>query len=144
MNRAQACMLERERNKMKITNSVKQWLLITLLIFSSVSLFSKYLWSPPSSSATTKLPMNNEHYPEWNKTLGGTGNQQGYGIVECNNGDFAIVGQADVPGGDDALLMRTDNAGNQIWNQTFGGIMYDVAGTIIECSDGGFAITGVS
>ncbi len=91
-----------------------------------------------------KLQVNDEHYPEWNATLGGTGTQTGASIIECRSGGYAIVGHGAGWGVRDAFLIRLDQDGVFLWNQTYGGEDMDGAGGIVECSDGGFAITGGS
>ena len=88
--------------------------------------------------------MNNEHYPEWNVTLGGNGTQTGTSIIESRSGGYAIVGLGTGLGDRDAFLIRLDQNGAFQWNQTYGGEDRDGAGGIVECSDGGFAITGGS
>ncbi len=78
-------------------------------------------------------------YMEWNKTYGGTGNEQGADLVEVSGGGYAITGYTS-----DALLIRTDEDGNHLWNQTYGGAGMDRGNSIVECSDGGYAIAGMT
>ncbi|MFW9986700.1 MAG: hypothetical protein ACFFDJ_09070 [Candidatus Odinarchaeota archaeon] len=131
--------------------------LTIILLFSAVTPVFSYpinyngsLWEPESSETTHatlthhKLPVNNEHYPEWNKTIGGTGSQTGVSVIECRSGGYAIVGRGTGMGGRDAFLIRLDQDGAVLWNQTYGGDDSDGAGAVVECSDGGFAITGGS
>lgn len=77
----------------------------------------------------------------WNHTYGGAGYDQGYSIVECQAGGFALIGDYDLYTKDSGMwLLRTDADGNLLWNQTYGGTGY----SIVECQTGGFAITGTA
>lgn len=80
----------------------------------------------------------------WTKTFGGTGDDEGYSIVETPGGDFVITGLSDsYSAGDyDVYLIRADSSGNLLWEKTFGGINDDIGETVIVTTDGSFVITG--
>jgi len=84
--------------------------------------------------------------PKWNKTFGSDGYERPEALIECQNGDFAIIGNTKGfgAGGQDAWLIRTDPFGNQLWNKTYGGIEEDKASQIVEMLDGGFTIVGTT
>ena len=78
----------------------------------------------------------------WRSSFGGESFDEGYDIVECPDGGFAILGYTVAPESMDMLLVRTDYQGNLLWNQTFDSGYDDVGYTIIRCRVGGFAIIG--
>ncbi|MFX0077906.1 MAG: hypothetical protein ACFE8O_01590 [Candidatus Hermodarchaeota archaeon] len=78
----------------------------------------------------------------WRSSFGGEGFEEGYDIVECPEGGFAILGYTVAQDSMDMLLVRTDSWGNLLWNQTYDSGYDDVGYTIIRCRVGGFAIIG--
>jgi predicted secreted protein len=78
----------------------------------------------------------------WNKTYGGTGNDYGYDMVQCNDGGYAMVGHSTSFGGDQAYLVKIDASGNMQWNKTYGGNSTEWGLHGIQTADGGFAIVG--
>jgi hypothetical protein len=83
---------------------------------------------------------------EWNKTYGGTGDDQGFRAVQTSDGGYAIGGWTDSfgAGGGDFYLVKTDAGGNMQWNKTYGGTNYDGCGGLIQTSDGGYALVGAT
>lgn len=69
-------------------------------------------------------------------------------IIECETGGFALAGQYRETHWytRNALLLRTDNSGNELWRRGFGesGLesSYESFNDIIECSGGGFLLVG--
>jgi hypothetical protein len=89
---------------------------------------------------------NSSGNKQWDKTFGGTGNDQACSIVQTGDGGYAIAGVTNSSGSgkEDFWLVKTDSSGNSQWNKTYGGLESDVANSMIKSSDGGFAIAGVS
>lgn len=79
---------------------------------------------------------------QWNKTLGGTAADRGWGLVEFSGGGFIITGEtaSSGAGGADLWLICTDASGNHQWNVTYGGGLLDRGYEVVEVSSGGFAI----
>ncbi|MGY5880812.1 MAG: hypothetical protein RTV31_11210 [Candidatus Thorarchaeota archaeon] len=51
----------------------------------------------------------------WNSTFAmGGASTAAFCVVECSNGEFAVVGH-----GDGSFLLKLDSSGNQLWNKTF-------------------------
>lgn len=50
----------------------------------------------------------------WNSTFAMGPSTAAFCVVECSNGEFAVVGH-----GDGSLLLKLDSNGNQLWNKTF-------------------------
>lgn len=82
----------------------------------------------------------------WNRTYGGSGDDEGRCVINCSTGGFAITGFTDSfgLGGTDGWLIRTDADGNYLWSRTFGTIEDDELYSIIECQSGGYAMIGTS
>jgi hypothetical protein len=80
----------------------------------------------------------------WNKTYGGTANDQANAIVLTSDGGYALFGPTSsfAVGGQDAWLFKTDANGNMIWNKTYGGTGNEFCLYLLQTSDGGYAFCG--
>ena len=81
---------------------------------------------------------------QWNKTYGGPNTDQGYWVVQTNDGGYALIGltNSSGAGGTDTWLVKTDASGNMLWNKTYGGTGEDWDLCMIQANDGGYAISG--
>ncbi len=72
----------------------------------------------------------------WEKTFGGSGEDEGNDITELENGTFAISGYTVSygAGGKDILLLNIDASGNALWYKVFGNNLQDIAYTIASTS----------
>ena len=97
-------------------------------------------------------PTNLEHMQiekMWNRTYSQSQYDIGYGIIECHDGGFAMIGATQQTSMEmsqryNLWLIRTDASGNERWNASFGQIGYDGGYDLVECLDGGFALLGYS
>lgn len=82
----------------------------------------------------------------WMNTFGGNNDDEGYAVVQTNDGGFAVAGYTSSfgAGGKDVYLVRTDSLGNELWTRTFGGAQDDEGYSLLQTADGGFLIAGVS
>ncbi len=80
----------------------------------------------------------------WNETYGGIYHDDGYSVIECSVGGFAIAGTTSSFGAGnwDVWIIRTDASGNHVWNETFGDTGYEYGYDLLECAAGGFAAIG--
>lgn len=80
----------------------------------------------------------------WNKTFGGSKNDNGYSLVQTPDGGYAIAGYTMSYGNGsmNVYLLKTDSRGNLLWNRTFGGKIQDGAFSLAKTSDNGLIITG--
>ncbi len=88
----------------------------------------------------------------WQKSLGGSGNDECYSIKTTADGGFVAVGytgsnNGDVTGnhgGFDFWVVKLDAGGNLLWQKTFGGTANDAAFAALENSSGKLMIGGYS
>ncbi|MCB0662709.1 MAG: T9SS type A sorting domain-containing protein [Saprospiraceae bacterium] len=81
----------------------------------------------------------------WEKTLGGSGDQKGYSIVEAQDG-YVIVGDYTSMGGQnnptDIFIIKINEAGEILWTRNYGNIESDKAWKVKSTSDGNFVLVG--
>jgi hypothetical protein len=96
----------------------------------------------------TKIDANGN--PVWNKTLGGTKEDQITSIIKASDGGYIVAGSSassDVNlttnrGGFDAWITNIDETGNSQWSKTFGGSNKDYITGIVAANDGGYVAVG--
>ncbi len=81
---------------------------------------------------------------QWNKTYGGTWDDQASSLVATSDGGYALVGSTRpfVDISFDSLLVKVDASGNMQWNKTYGGSGNDAFYSLVAAPDGGYAIAG--
>jgi len=81
---------------------------------------------------------------QWNKTYGGTSNEEASALVETVEGGYALAGYTNSFGAGwlDFWLVKTDAAGNAQWNKTYGGTGEDGAAALVQTADEGYALAG--
>jgi len=81
---------------------------------------------------------------EWNKTFGGSDDDEGYSVIQTIDNGFIVTGYTESysEGKADIWLIKTDAFGNEEWNKTFGDSDDDEGYSIIQTIDNGFIITG--
>ena len=74
---------------------------------------------------------------QWNKTYGGTNDDDALSIAQTSDGGYALAGYTNSSGagGDDCWLVKTDYAGNQQWSKTYGGTNTDEAFSVMQTRD---------
>jgi len=83
---------------------------------------------------------------QWNKTYGGTGDNEANSVIQTSDGGYALAGESNAfssAGEYDFMIVKTDSAGNQQWLKTFGGAGGDSDATsIVQSIDGGYVLAG--
>jgi predicted secreted protein len=83
---------------------------------------------------------------QWNKTYGGTNDDEAYALVQTGDGGYALAGYTASFGAGvyDFWLVKTDANGNMQWNRTYGGTISDIACALVQTSDDGYALAGAT
>lgn len=91
---------------------------------------------------------------QWQKCLGGSGDEFGWDLIEESDGDLVVVGGSYSFDGDvmdhqpstygDCWLVKLNSAGTLIWTRCFGSIATEVGYSIVSSSDGGYVISGAA
>ena len=82
---------------------------------------------------------------QWNRTYGGTNDESMWGMIQTNDGGYAMVGGTNSfgAGGYDCWFVKTDSDGNMQWNKTYGSPAYDeMAYAVVQTCDGAYALLG--
>ena len=85
---------------------------------------------------------------EWQKSLGGSGEEIGHSIINTTDGGYIVAGQTDSNDGDvsgnkgviDVWVVKLDSAGNIEWQDNYGGSNDDIAFSIAQTIDGGYVV----
>jgi type 1 glutamine amidotransferase len=86
----------------------------------------------------------------WQKTFGGTSNEEVLSIQKTADGGYIVAGSASSNDGDvignhgltDFWVVKLNNLGAIVWQKTLGGISYDVPTSIQQTADGGYIVAG--
>jgi hypothetical protein len=83
---------------------------------------------------------------EWQRTFGGTENEEAYSVQETSDGEFIVVGYTDSfgEGGSDSLILKLNAEGDIQWQYTLGRSGDDWANSVQQTSDGGYIVGGSS
>ncbi|MFI5262959.1 MAG: T9SS type A sorting domain-containing protein [Candidatus Kapaibacterium sp.] len=92
---------------------------------------------------------------EWQKCLGGKGDDAGYSITADSHGGVTIAGMTfsndgdvsgnhNTDGNNDAWIVNLDSSGKMLWQECLGGSRTDVANFITKTIEGGYAIAGTT
>jgi len=81
---------------------------------------------------------------EWEKTFGGSGNDDAYSVEQTTDGGYITAGATGSYGAGlhDFYLVKADASGNKEWEKTFGGSEWDYAYSVAQTTDGGYIIAG--
>jgi len=87
---------------------------------------------------------------EWQKSLGGSGDENASSIRQTTDGGFIVAGftasnDGDVSGNHgsrDYWIIKLDGSGNIQWQKSFGGSGDEDASSIRQTADGGFIVAG--
>jgi hypothetical protein len=79
---------------------------------------------------------------QWNKTYGGTSDDEAEALARTADGGYALAGTTYSfgAGNFDAWLIKTDGSGTMQWNKTYGGTNVDMAFALVQTADGGYAL----
>ncbi len=80
----------------------------------------------------------------WTSTHGGTNDDRGYSVQQCNDGSFVIAGDTKSfgAGNSDFYLVKTDANGETLWSRDYGGSAIDIGFSLQQTTDEGYIIAG--
>jgi len=81
---------------------------------------------------------------EWNKTYGGSKDDQAYSIQQTSDGGYIVAGQTESfgAGSQDLWILKLNSVGDTEWQKTYGGSGSESARSIQQTSDGGYIVAG--
>ncbi|TAK44567.1 MAG: hypothetical protein EPO28_04695, partial [Saprospiraceae bacterium] len=79
---------------------------------------------------------------QWAKLFGTNDIDEGYDLVETNDGNIAIVGYTG--SGSDVYLLKVTATGSEIWAKTYGGALGDQGFDILKTKGGDLVVAGVT
>jgi len=96
------------------------------------------------------VKLNNSGVIEWQKALGGSMVDQGFGIQQTSDEGFILIGYSLSNDGDvsenqgfgDILVIKLSKTGELQWQKTYGGSQDETAACIKQTSDGGYIMAG--
>jgi len=81
----------------------------------------------------------------WSHTFGGSERDVAYGVVETNDGGFALAGESYSDDNIGMYLVKTDGSGNEEWTSSLNGLSFNSSASVIQqTADNGFILAGVS
>ncbi len=80
----------------------------------------------------------------WDKTFGGSENDEAYSIIQTNDEGYAIAGFTVSEDTEDrnVWVIKLDRKGNKIWDKTLGGTSEEWANSIVQTEDKGYMVAG--
>ncbi len=86
----------------------------------------------------------------WQRTLGGSGFEEAYGIIQSGDGGFVATGSTGSNNGDvspnntkpDAWIVKVNGNGNMLWQKCLGGIIYEDLYSIVALPNNEFLTAG--
>jgi len=88
------------------------------------------------------VKLNSSGIIQWQKTLGGAGEDKAYSVCQTSDGGYAVAGY--LTNNADYFIVKLDAGGTTQWQQTLGGTGVDIATSIQQTTDGGYIIGGYS
>jgi len=80
----------------------------------------------------------------WDKTFGGSENDEAYSIIQTDDEGYAVTGITvlEDTGDRDIWVIKLDKDGNKVWDKTLGGASEDWANSIIQDKNGNYIVAG--
>jgi hypothetical protein len=91
------------------------------------------------------MKVGSDGLEKWWKTYGGANSDEGFGLVELNNGELLLAGKTNSFAAPNAniFLVKTNATGDQLWASHFDKGAEEQAFSISPCADGSFVMTGL-
>lgn len=98
------------------------------------------------------VKLDNNGSIQWQKSLGGIGDDEAYSIRQTKDGGYIVAGLSESNEGDvsgnhgsyDYWIVKLNSSGDILWQKCLGGSGADVASSIEQTADNGYIIAGFS
>ena len=103
------------------------------------------VWSKGAGRGDVRVAkLNKRGNLEWDKTFGGSENDETHSIVQTEDGGYVATGftVSEDTGDRDIWIIKLDKEGNKVWDRTFGGTSEDWANSIIQDKNGNYIVAG--
>jgi hypothetical protein len=96
--------------------------------------------------ATILLPSSLPAQITFERTYGGTDDDEGYAVRQTTDGGYIIAGRTISfdAGHDDVYLIKTDVHGDTLWSKTLGSTDHGCGNSVQQTTDGGYIIAGTA
>ena len=93
---------------------------------------------------TWVLKLNPDGTVNWQKTYGGSDDDNPSSIQLTSDGGYIVVGDTRSfgAGGSDLWMLKLGSSGNVQWQKTYGGTLEDIGNSVQQTSDGGYIVAG--
>jgi uncharacterized delta-60 repeat protein len=90
------------------------------------------------------LKLNLSGIPQWQKTYGGSANDEASAVKQTKDSGYIVAGQtwSFGPGAYDIWILKLNAAGVVQWQKTVGGGDWDLATSVQQTSDSGYVVAG--
>ncbi|MCL5992166.1 MAG: hypothetical protein M1419_08705 [Bacteroidetes bacterium] len=98
------------------------------------------------------LKLNKEGLVVWQRSFGGSSNDNLYSIIQSPDNDYIVFGSSESTDGDvngnhggyDIWIVKLNTEGSIEWQKSYGGSSSEQYGSIIQTNDGGYIFSGSS
>lgn len=98
------------------------------------------------------VKLNSTGVLQWQKSLGGTLNDNAYSIQQTSDGGYIIAGESESTNGDitgnlggyDGWIIKLSSSGTIEWQKSYGGMGNEGLNSIQQTLDGGYIVTGTT
>lgn len=91
------------------------------------------------------IKVDSEGNVQWSKKYSALSGAEPSGMVQTQDGSYAIAGYASLGYGSEGRLVKIDTNGNLQWNKTYGvASEYNSVYSLVEAEDGGFVMAGTT
>ena len=96
------------------------------------------------------IKLNSSGTLQWQKNIGGGGDDKAYSIKQTTDGGYIVVGSSESSDGDvtnnngktDFWIVKLDSNGAVQWQESFGGSNDERANSVQQTADGGYIVAG--
>ncbi|MEZ4959823.1 MAG: T9SS type A sorting domain-containing protein [Saprospiraceae bacterium] len=90
------------------------------------------------------MKVGSDGLEKWWKTFGGSNSDEGFGLVEMNNGDLILAGKTNSFNAEhyDIFIVKTNATGDQLWASHYDKGAAELAFAIAPCTNGEFVLAG--